>query len=794
MSKAIPREYRKPIPEKRFRKQVIGRIHVEKEREFYLQAFVAREDGMFVLRDDLTNEDHARLARVAKEIKQNRGLLHLGRLAIPLILVGGVVAFNLLFLNSLLQNAGERALERVFGARAEIARLEARLLDGTIELAGLTVADRDQPMRNLFELGRTALSIRVPELLTGRVVIREIAAEGLAFGTPRKVSGALQREAATTETDSALRQQIGTEVAARTTAGVAAALQTIGVGSLSFDPAAFDPAALVAQTVDQLRVLKVVPEAIERSQAGAAGIELQLVALRDATMALGAPIQQLTAFRPELVTNPQQLFEVVALAQGTTARATALRSDAERIRTAVEREVGALRAVEGEVRRAVAADRALLVGLIPPFELDPFALGQDAVRTFALGFLGEAWQTIQRIYGTAQRLRTAFPETGERAPGQRRGGVDVPFAATPYPRFLIESLSGQGTADGQAVTLLLRAISSDPNLTDTPTTIDFIHERGAGQKLQLTGAIDLRSAAETPLQTTIRAAGLHPTLPSGAGQLGFAALEGTTDLGGQARLEHDGRVRGDAQVQIAAPRLVAVAGAPPVSAFLAEIASAQAAIDAGMAFTLRAGAVEQFEARTSLTAALRDYATQLIAGLRAEAEQRIVAELERLVAAQVDRLMEHIGAIELLSGRSAEELLQIDTYRQIIAQKEAELTSRLTDLGAQLDAAAAQLRAAAEAAAAEARREAEAAAARLQAEAEAAAAQAQAEAAAAAAQAQAELAAAEEAARAAAAAEAARLQAEADAAAAEAQAAAQREAERRAQEAARSIRIPGIRN
>jgi len=61
----------------------------------------------------------------------------------------------------------------------------------------------------------------------------------------------------------------------------------------------------------------------------------------------------------------------------------------------------------------------------------------------------------------------------------------------------------------------------------------------------------------------------------------------------------------------------------------------------------------------------------------------------------------------VLVGRSTEELLQIETYEQILQEQKADLESRVADIRGQAEAAA---RAAAEQAEAQARAEAEAAA------------------------------------------------------------------------------------
>lgn len=705
MAARIPRAYRKSISAKRFNKNVLKRIYLDTEKEFIAGAFLEEADGTFRLRDDLTPEEITRLARVSKDIRKNRGLLKIGRIAIPLIIVSGAVMFNLLFLDRILETNGERLLERAFGARVEIEGLDAKPLTGEITLAGLVVADRDRPMRNLFQFGRTTIAIRTPELLTRRVVIREISTTGLSFGTERTSSGALDErgETSTPEADTA---DVGPNATERAEAGIAAVAESLGIDGLG--GISFDVDSLIAEAREDLTVTTLVPEAIADAQAVAESTRAQIDGIATRVEGLSETVDEARAIQPASLTNPQTILATIETIETTRASVNTLGEDTRALQRSIQQEIAQLRATEAALRNAAQNDLAALRARIPDFDIDPRSIAEDSARAFAAGFLGETWNTVQRVLGIAQRVQDAFPESeedGRRT--QRRGGVDVPFATTPYPRLLIERLAGDGSHDGQTVAMTITDISSDPDLTDTVTAFTFIRETGDGERLDLMSRLDLRSDTDERMTNELTMSGVSVALPAAARNLGFTDLTGPTHLAGAAILSRDGVLNGTLDAAVDNPELTAGEDASMAATLIARVASEQEEIDARFAFEVKDAAITSLDASSSLTAVLRDQIEQLIADVRAEAEARIEEELDRIVAEQIARLAEEVEILDALVGLSTEELLAIETYQRILDEKETELEARIADVRGQAEAA---IRAEAEEAEAQARAEVEAAA------------------------------------------------------------------------------------
>lgn len=111
------------------------------------------------------------------------------------ILLTSLFIGHLFLLDSLMKKALIRGSEAVFGAKAEVDFLDVKLSDLSIEIRGYRVADRDAPMRNLFEVGRLHGDLQIVPLLEKKIVMNEVAVEDVSLGTPRTNSGALELRA-----------------------------------------------------------------------------------------------------------------------------------------------------------------------------------------------------------------------------------------------------------------------------------------------------------------------------------------------------------------------------------------------------------------------------------------------------------------------------------------------------------------------------------------------------------------------------------------------------------------------
>jgi hypothetical protein len=220
MPKQAPGMFRKTYTEKQLKKKLLRFIEQEGDREFLLSCFELK-DGLYRLKDGLaedagTDSKEAdgvapeaagfaeggvksvkRLKTLERAIKINRkGAVKILPLAVLAALIAGGVFFFITLMDPLLERLLERALENVFEAKCDVIGFHLGLLRFRVGAASVTAANRDEPMKNLFETGRVEIRLRPQAALRGKVYIEELRADSLRFGTPRAVSGALPQYAA----------------------------------------------------------------------------------------------------------------------------------------------------------------------------------------------------------------------------------------------------------------------------------------------------------------------------------------------------------------------------------------------------------------------------------------------------------------------------------------------------------------------------------------------------------------------------------------------------------------------
>ena len=114
-------------------------------------------------------------------------------LAAFVVIAGLGVASWLLFVDGWVRYAIERAGSRAVGAKVELEGADLSLFPAGLTLTGLAVTDPDHPMTNQVEVARAALTIDGGKLLLRKLIVEEMAVEGVVLNTPRSRSGALKK-------------------------------------------------------------------------------------------------------------------------------------------------------------------------------------------------------------------------------------------------------------------------------------------------------------------------------------------------------------------------------------------------------------------------------------------------------------------------------------------------------------------------------------------------------------------------------------------------------------------------
>lgn len=192
--KKLPKIYKKKYSPKKFKKKLLSKIFIADDKKYVESLFdeikVGKKEKTFYRIPDeklFTPVESKRLKLLAKQINKQKGTVKF----IPLFILAGIIACVFIFTDLVLKIGLKTTCQKVFNAKTEIGYVHLDYMDSSLTLKNFVVANKDEPMKNLFEFESIVLNIDINRLLEKSIVIDEIEAAGFKTGTERKTSGAL---------------------------------------------------------------------------------------------------------------------------------------------------------------------------------------------------------------------------------------------------------------------------------------------------------------------------------------------------------------------------------------------------------------------------------------------------------------------------------------------------------------------------------------------------------------------------------------------------------------------------
>lgn len=113
---------------------------------------------------------------------------------IAFIAVAGLISiFWFLLVDLYVEHAIEKTGTAIVGAKVELDSADLSLIPLGLTLHRLQITKPDEPLKNAIEVKRIAFRINSLNLLRRKIIIEEMATEGIQLGTHRKTSGALHK-------------------------------------------------------------------------------------------------------------------------------------------------------------------------------------------------------------------------------------------------------------------------------------------------------------------------------------------------------------------------------------------------------------------------------------------------------------------------------------------------------------------------------------------------------------------------------------------------------------------------
>ena len=512
-AKKLPGIFKKTYQEKAYSKNLLKKFYIEADKKFVEKLYSPSQDkkGRNIMvcnkSAEITKADLKRYKLIAKQIKMQKGGIKLVPLIAVAVLVAVLSAGVSLFKNIIIEKAITSAMQGIFGAKTDIAKVDFQFFNASLEINGLEQANKDSPMKNLFQIDSIKTSFNLTDLLRGKFHAENLSVEGVAIDTERKKSGELPIKPAKTkeekQTESALsakKQELSEEASAK--------LKEM------FD--SYNPEKMLENLQNELK-----------SPAVASQISTDVQQKVEKWSSLPAELQEkVNAFSKnvnDIANTDFSKINDVAKLKSTLEKINSTAKSGEELKKLIEKsnsdlfsDSKAIADYSNKIQTAIKSDYALVDSKISEMKsvLSPSGLNEimtNAVQSVLYQMCGKYYPYVSKGLNAAlsaqksssEKETEKSAEKTEKTVMTRHPGRTVFFKQDTVPTLFIENVTASGY-EYKTDNLLFKGnaknIANNQNMTGKPTDIsaDF---KIAGNPNNASVKIDARTNTNSPLVT-----------------------------------------------------------------------------------------------------------------------------------------------------------------------------------------------------------------------------------------------------------------------------------------------------
>lgn len=413
-----------------------------------------------------------------------------GNLILTAALAGFISVFFLIFLDPLLKRAVVGIGQKIFQARVDVKKIETKIFQGKIAVHGLTVADKKEPMRNLFEWQKAQFQIKTAPMLEKKLVIEEAAVEGLMFNTARQVSGALPKKTAQEKEEvkpSALEEKINMALSQTQNFGLSRLenLKKEGQGKIAaLNPENLSSLKILDESENKIGILS--EQWSQKSKTLETELKTDIEKIQNDIETLKSASGNDVAAAVEKAKKVKEIERAVK----------AIELKINENKKSAEQDFKAAKSLIEQAREAKKKDFEILKEMVGLPRLDGESLTQTLLGR-------EIKQRLSQILSLMELAKKYFPDKEQKPQAQkppRQRGVAIAFPKHDiYPSFVLKKagLSGRWGQDAKALDFsgFLHDASNAPALWPQPLSAKI---EGAKNEQQINAELIINRRTEIP--------------------------------------------------------------------------------------------------------------------------------------------------------------------------------------------------------------------------------------------------------------------------------------------------------
>ena len=199
--KKIPSLFRKKYTAKKLEKKIYKKLYVPDDKKYVKSLFTevekkgAKQIPIYAIPADkaeqLAKKDMKRLKLLAKQIKSQKGRVNFVPLIVTIAFIVAIPVCFSMFKNVIIKKALTVVCENIFEAKTDIEKVDFKFLDSSLKIKKVEIANKNDYMKNLVDIGSITIDFDLGQLLRKRFVVDELSVLDVNTGTERKTSGEL---------------------------------------------------------------------------------------------------------------------------------------------------------------------------------------------------------------------------------------------------------------------------------------------------------------------------------------------------------------------------------------------------------------------------------------------------------------------------------------------------------------------------------------------------------------------------------------------------------------------------
>lgn len=700
--KKIPSLFRKKYTAKKLEKKIYKKLYVPDDKKYVKGLFTevekkgAKQIPIYAIPADkaeqLAKKDMKRLKLLAKQIKKQKGRVNFVPLIVTIAFIAAIPICFSMFKNVIIKKAITVACENIFEAKTDIEKVDFKFLDSSLKIKKIEIANKNDYMKNLVDIGSITIDFDLGQLLRKRFVADELSVLEVNSGTERKTSGELppakekkiKKQKAKAEKE-ASESKLGKALSDKK-AVAANSLEKNITGLFN----QFNPETLMQNYAAQLQtpaisnqVQEQIPQIVAKWQAKPAEVQKTVDELQKS-------VNEIMSFDYSAVqNNPLKIKEFIESLDATYKNIEKVKNDANGVLNSFNADIAEADGLRKTVQNAVTHDMNFANSEINKIKSlnvsDGTKLISGMFENVACDVLGKYYPYAQKGVSYLLELKAkqaSKPKTEKvkkekkKYSVKRAPGRDIFYRQDKVPALWIKKMAGSGPNFFAQAT----DIASNQDIINKPAKIDFNMDLW---NLQHTAklVVDFRTETKEPL---VRADYGLKNIPLNIPAEKFGEYPGVPSFDAKCAVDAIFKIFDDEGFEITGKGLLTDLKISTVP-FEPEYASKIYSSVMGRINTVRASMTSGFTISDGLKMALdSDADVQVINSIKKEMEAQLAGIKENLKAELTKRINEasggalgQFGSLDDIKSKLTGSVGQANNYEKQLTQKRSEAEKQL---------------------------------------------------------------------------------------------------------------------